>query len=429
MCPKDRAFSAKLVKGLAVALAGIALIGQTYATLHPGYENILLEPDPVIGWKFAPDIEFVHTGDHWYANERSVRHKTNSHGFTGPERPLNKPPETGRIALMGDSFVEALQVPWEQSAAGVLECGLNRSAASGSMPFQRYEVLNFAVSNLSLGQYLLIWEAYASKFSPDYVFVFVAQEPLERTPQRKADWGVRIDRPSFDLVQGRLIRYPVQDYKESRDAFRREIERRGGRIRRREQRIWVADWIQSGDMSRLLKGLIPQRLRLALKQLVAGENTVKPFLPALKERLARGFRPAQDQGETANPGKVEGAEASRRLEISEEVLEVNLLILEELNQKVSQAGATLVVVDASLYFWFLGANALLTERIHQFSLDQGIAYLPLYKPLLESDRNNLWVRFPHSHHFNEHGNAVFAREMLVWMSKNPGQDFPKKVVV
>ena len=92
-----------------------------------------------------------------------------------------------------------------------------------------------------------------------------------------------------------------------------------------------------------------------------------------------------------------------------------LNIEKEFNQKVNQAGGKLVVVDASLYFWFTGANEVLTQRISKFCEDKKIAYIPLYEDLLETDRPNMWARFPHSHHFNEHGHVIFAQNMLQWL--------------
>ena len=407
----------KAILGILLVVVLVAIIGQVYAFFHPGYSNIILDPDPVIGWKFAPNIEFVHTGNNWYADELSVHHKTNFFGFLGPDRPFKKPADTARVVLMGDSFVEALQVSRNLSAAGVLDRQLNDLAGSGSMPFQHYEVLNFGVSNLSVGQYLLIWEQYASKFSPDYVFIFVTGVQMNRTTQKKADWGMQkgqISRPSFELVNKKLIRHPVENYSEAVQIFNEEIQSRGGRTKKREQKIWIIDWVKSGDMSRVFKSLVPLKMRLAVKQFVVGEDTIKPIIPALKERILQFIKPSEYKKE------IEGSEPvkqknTEKLELSEDTLQVNLSVIEELNKKIAKNGGKLIVVDASLYFWFMGANDILTKRIHDFCENKGIFYIPLYKDLLETDKNNIWARFPHSYHFNEHGNAVFAHSMLEWI--------------
>jgi hypothetical protein len=67
--------------------------------------------------------------------------------------------------MLGDSFVEALQVPLDSCTAKRLEARLNRQAAAGT----RYEVLNFGVSGYGTCQQLLLLEELALSFQPDLV--------------------------------------------------------------------------------------------------------------------------------------------------------------------------------------------------------------------------------------------------------------------
>jgi len=403
-----------------IAIAAICVFavgGQVYVYFHPGYQNIMLDPDPVIGWKLSPNIEFINTGDHWYANELSVHHKINSLGFTGPDRNQQKPEHTLRVALMGDSFVEALQVPWEKSAAGVLERALSKDLKKRETPYNNFEAMNFGLSNISVGQYLLIWEQYAKYFSPDYVFIFLSGVQLERTDQRKADWGIAISRPSFDIVRGQLKRYQVEGYDDSLRAFQEQIKIRGGRSQRRPQEIFITDWVESGEFNKTVKNLIPSQTRLALKQFVTSDDgTMQRFLPSLIEKVKVLLKPSsiQDKAQEEIENQADGLE----LEIKEKTLEVNFRVIEELAKKVRASGGELIIVDASLYFWFTGANEVLTERIYQFAQDKDYPYIPLYKDLLSTDRKNIWARFPHSYHFNEHGNVIFAKNMLDWIKKD-----------
>jgi len=404
-------FIVKGALGTVIVFIAIAVVGQIHVALHPGYSNIVLEPDPVLGWRFAPEIEFINTGNHWYANELSVKHKTNALGFLGPMIPKQKPADTARIALMGDSFVEALQVPLKHSAVRVLETKLNQLADQGKMLFRHYEVQNFGISNLSVGQYLLIWEHIASEYSPDYLFIYVAGEQLRRTDDKVADWGISISRPSFEIVNGELIRHPVVDYEKASKAFDDEIEKKRGRFHKRKQRIFIIDWVKGGDMMRMVKNLIPSKIRLSLKQLVT-DNAIQPFWPALKDK----FLGRKNENLVVNVEKPKTSAPA--LEITQHELDVNLRVMKELDRKVNLSGAELIVVDASLYYWFMGANETLPNRLKDFCLRNDIPYIPLYKALLETDRNNLWARFQHSHHFNEHGNALFASNMLEWIKND-----------
>src|SRR5262245_10317428 len=65
----------------------------------------------------------------------------NSHGFRDYERTCEKPPNTFRILVLGDSYTEALQVALQDSFAGRLEKKLNENSTS-----TRFEVLNMGQS-------------------------------------------------------------------------------------------------------------------------------------------------------------------------------------------------------------------------------------------------------------------------------------------
>ena len=71
---------------IVILLAFIELAGKTYAYFNPGYENLYAIPDRVVGWRLTPNLEYIHTGGHWYENEFRVKVKHNSLGFRDYER-------------------------------------------------------------------------------------------------------------------------------------------------------------------------------------------------------------------------------------------------------------------------------------------------------------------------------------------------------
>src|SRR5262249_26307243 len=131
----------------------------------------------------------------WYAIDFSAPIATNAMGYRDLGAKEAKPPGTVRVALLGDSLVEALQVPYGATAGHLLEERLNAqppdgalassssSASSSAVPGRRFEVLNFGVSCFGVGQDLLNWEKSVSRFHPDWVFVYVARLHLDRTIQ------------------------------------------------------------------------------------------------------------------------------------------------------------------------------------------------------------------------------------------------------
>src|SRR5262249_42736403 len=142
------------------------------------YEVLYLQPDRVTGWKMVPNLQFTWAGPHWAALSFSVPTVANSAGFRDRERTVAKPAGVTRIAVLGDSMIEALRVTFDKIATQVLERTLNTGAAGAA---EKYEVLNFGVSAYGLGQYLLNWRTYVSAYHPDYVLAYVASFHFTRT--------------------------------------------------------------------------------------------------------------------------------------------------------------------------------------------------------------------------------------------------------
>ena len=150
---------------IAIVLALIEVVGQLYAYSNPGYETLSAIPDRTVGWRLAPNLEYVHTGGHWYANEFSVEIKHNSQGFRDDNRSTKKPPGTTRIALLGDSFVAAKEVAFKNTPGQILEGLLNNQNLSIKQN-QNFEVLNFGIGGIGIGQSFLTYRQYAQTFDP-----------------------------------------------------------------------------------------------------------------------------------------------------------------------------------------------------------------------------------------------------------------------
>jgi hypothetical protein len=114
---------------LLIVLCSLELFGQTIALLWPSYDVLFLQPDKALGWKQVPNLKWTWAGHYWYANEFSVNVNTNSLGFRDFDRPAN---DKGirRVALIGDSYVEAVQVPFEKTGGSFLKENLILTRAS-----------------------------------------------------------------------------------------------------------------------------------------------------------------------------------------------------------------------------------------------------------------------------------------------------------
>jgi hypothetical protein len=357
----------------------IEITGQLIALSRPSYEVLFLQPDRVVGWKQVPNLRWTWAGSHWYAADFSVGIETNPLGFRDIGRELSKPPEVTRVALLGDSFIEAVQVPFTKTASQVLEQQLNASLYTGQDYLQRWEVLNFGISNYGIGQYLLTWEKYAKMYHPDYIAIFVAKFHMQRTIN-KYELGAFSDtsqkklwvRPTFRIENGVLIRDSAYDY----DRF----------IKTQEDLISTKF---TGDRSRKKMKLITWYYG-------------KKLFEGVIERFNR------NSNQIANLSQSDSSEDNL-------LFAVNLKIIEELGQQVHGAGGKLIVIDVSQYF---GDDAIVSRTLKEFCSKHSFGYIPLYKDLLQTNLNGLSTRWPHDGHFNEAGNIILARSLYNWIEKN-----------
>jgi len=119
-------------------------------------------PDDRLGIRLRANAEG------WSRSEGEAFVKINGAGYRDRERSIAKSADTFRIAVLGDSYAEALQVDFDKTFEAVLERRLNACKAFGG---KKVEVLNFGVSGYGTAQELLTYRYVASKYVPDLVLV------------------------------------------------------------------------------------------------------------------------------------------------------------------------------------------------------------------------------------------------------------------
>lgn len=132
--------------------------------------------DSDLGWRLRANLKG------WQVQEGRVWIETNSHGFNYPEIPIAKPDDTFRIAILGDSFMEALQVPLEDTFSMLLNDELG---ASEIIPGKRIEVINFGVGGYNTAQEFLLLKNTVMEFSPDAVVLalFFGNDVTDNHPE------------------------------------------------------------------------------------------------------------------------------------------------------------------------------------------------------------------------------------------------------
>jgi hypothetical protein len=121
-------------------------------------------PDRYRGVALRPNAEG------WWREEGNAYLRINSAGLRDREHAKQKPPNTFRIAVLGDSFAEARQVPIEDTFWAILEKKLQ---ACPAVTGRQVEVINFGVAGYGTAQELITLRREVWDYSPDLILLLV----------------------------------------------------------------------------------------------------------------------------------------------------------------------------------------------------------------------------------------------------------------
>jgi hypothetical protein len=174
-----------VLMGALVAEIGLRAVGYSY----PQFYAI----DPSLGYSLRPNVEG------WYRKEGVSYVKINGDGLRDREHAKAKPPDTIRVAVIGDSFTEAMHVEMNQTFWSIAETNLQNCAAFGG---KKVEFINFGVSGYGTAQEYLMLHEHVWQYSPDVVLLAVTTNndvTDNSRALRKAN-----DVPYFVYTDGRL---------------------------------------------------------------------------------------------------------------------------------------------------------------------------------------------------------------------------------
>lgn len=143
-----------LVFGLILVEIGLRIVGYSSPEFYAA--------DASRGYALIPGM--------WgtYSKEGRSQVAINSDGFRDVEHTVEKPAGTFRIAVVGDSYVEAFQVEQSESFTNFVRDELTKCGGAGG---KQIEMLNFGVSGYSTAQELITIREKVMKYSPDIVML------------------------------------------------------------------------------------------------------------------------------------------------------------------------------------------------------------------------------------------------------------------
>lgn len=174
-----------LLLGLVVFETGLRIVG--YSSPKPYI------PDEQLGYALWPGVsgKYNKEGVAWFT--------INSAGFRDVEHEIAKPGGTYRIAVVGDSYVEAFQVEHDEMFTNFIR---QRVSECGRFGEKKVEVLSFGVSGYSTAQELVLLREKVLKYSPDLVVLLFTtnNDVTDNSPTFK-----KINIPYFTLNGNELV--------------------------------------------------------------------------------------------------------------------------------------------------------------------------------------------------------------------------------
>lgn len=146
--------SGSILFGLAFLEIALRLLGISYPSFYTA--------DAQLGHALRPGA----TG--WWRKEGEAFIRINQDGLRDRHYAKVKPNNTLRIAILGDSYAEALQVPAEQAFWSIVEQQLGKCK---TLQGQDVDVINFGVSGYGTAQELLMLRHRVWDYNPDLILL------------------------------------------------------------------------------------------------------------------------------------------------------------------------------------------------------------------------------------------------------------------
>lgn len=172
---------------------------EFWARMQP--RRYFVEFDSVLGFKNKPGTSGVYRGRWFLATNPHIDAEVNINalGIRGPARTAEKPTATRRVMVLGDSFVQAFEVPWEETFASKLE---ERAKITSKPAPNPLEVFPMGVNGYGQAQQLLWLKRDGLRWDPDFVLLvlFLGNDITDNSQ----DIGSGVSRPYFSLADGEL---------------------------------------------------------------------------------------------------------------------------------------------------------------------------------------------------------------------------------
>ncbi len=389
-----------MVAGVAlVALAGEAWFRLTVPFMKSSRP---LEHVPNVGSLRPPNTEIRHTNglDYWNAS------RTNSLGFLDREPPNpERAAATCHVSIIGDSFVEAMEVPIDRK----LQVRLEELAAS-RLPHLDVTTSAFGLRHSGQVQQLPFYDEYARRLRPKLlVLVFVDNDFLDNTPVLRelnsGRWGRgRGEHRLEPIVRKRSDGELELGWSSPQDQLPPSSwpppPWTARAMRKMTDHSWLAIWLY------VKKGVLFPADRGQWFTMTVEALRRQPGYAALLE----GWQPT-------TRGAVRRMFTRKDIPpFFEDALQYTRFALEQFQQRADRDGATLVIL-ATHGLKLHGTHAF--ERMSKMAATLGIPVIDHADYILRQGAELADARWPHDAHWSPAGHQWAAEALFEYIEQRP----------
>lgn len=191
-----------------------------------------LAANPRIGFEPIPNLDSTHADVQYF----SYRGASNSLGFRDREHPVEKPPNTVRVLILGDSVAAGL---WVNDDTAIFPAVLERTLIEGGMPA---EIMNMSVAGYNTLQEIETLKEKGLPYRPDVVLVAYCQNDRERDDGHVYEQLLYAERHSSGISHTRFSPYLLRSA-----LYRYLVYRLNAELRKRFERYQYNEWMKVGE--------------------------------------------------------------------------------------------------------------------------------------------------------------------------------------
>ena len=390
----------------AIALGLVLAAGEIYfRTKYPFWEdNVSVQGLflPSVGFHYEPHTEILHTNhfDFW------ARNITNSLGFVDRE-PISKEQYARgcHVAILGDSFVEALQVPIEDK----LQVRLDKIAAK-QLPALSINTTAWSHSGFGQLNQLRLYDEYVRKLNPKIVvLVFVNNDFANNTSILESlRHGWDPDHPPLlfaEKTKDKIDFLPIDPGWENhllptpptKSALKTQLLYT-------LQRSWFITWIIEKAALFGVLSIHNNSDKLKLRVDLLSERP--QYAHILDGRIPEKMSEIDDmfvQEENLPP-------------IYQDAIDYTAFALDQHKALAERDGYSLVILATHS---MRAKNDNLFNHMEKLALDRGIPVIDQYQYIVDAGHNVKDAHWPHDYHWSPMGHQWAAEVLLEYIKKNP----------